>query len=107
MSKKQVAVSITILDKEYQIACEEDEKELLLASAAHLNKKMREIRDLGKIIGSDRIAVMAALNITRDYLQIKPMEDEYSALTQRIGALQNNISKTLNNISDEKQHKLV
>ena len=107
MPKKQVAVSIHILDKEYQISCEEEEKDLLLASAAHLNSKMREIRDLGKIIGSDRIAVMAALNITRDYLQIKPLEDEYTVISQRIGVLQNNITNTLNNVSDEKPQKLV
>jgi cell division protein ZapA len=65
------AVSISILGKEYLIACHEDEKSQLLASAGYLDKKMREIRDHGKVIGSDRIAVMAALNIAHELLHNK------------------------------------
>jgi cell division protein ZapA len=65
------AVSISILGKEYLIACQEEEKSQLLASAGYLDKKMREIRDHGKVIGSDRIAVMAALNIAHELLHNK------------------------------------
>jgi cell division protein ZapA len=65
------AVSISILGKEYLIACQEDEKTELLASASYLDKKMREIRDHGKVIGTDRIAVMAALNIAHELLHNK------------------------------------
>lgn len=65
------AVSISILGKEYLIACQEDEKSELLSSASYLDKKMREIRDHGKVIGSDRIAVMAALNIAHELLHNK------------------------------------
>jgi cell division protein ZapA len=65
------AVSITILGKEYLIACQEDEKSELLSSANYLDKKMREIRDHGKVIGTDRIAVMAALNIAHELLHNK------------------------------------
>lgn len=65
------AVSISILGKEYLIACSDDEKSELLASASYLDKKMREIRDNGKVIGTDRIAVMAALNIAHELLHNK------------------------------------
>jgi cell division protein ZapA len=65
------AVSITILGKEYLIACQEEEKRELLSSASYLDKKMREIRDHGKVIGTDRIAVMAALNIAHELLHNK------------------------------------
>lgn len=65
------AVSITILGKEYLIACPDDEKSELLASSAYLDRKMREIRDQGKVIGTDRIAVMAALNIAHELLHNK------------------------------------
>lgn len=65
------AVAITILGKEYLIACSEDEKAELHASAGYLDKKMREIRDSGKVIGTDRIAVMAALNIAHELLHNK------------------------------------
>ena len=50
------------------IACDENERHDLQRAADHLDNKMREIRDSGKIIGSDRIAVMAALNITHEFL---------------------------------------
>lgn len=61
-------ITIHILDKEYMIACSEDERHDLQRSADYLDTKMREIRDSGKIIGSDRIAVMAALNISHELL---------------------------------------
>jgi len=69
MSKENPqAVSISILGKEYLIACPENERSDLIKSADYLDKKMREIRDGGKVIGTDRIAVMAALNITNQML---------------------------------------
>ena len=61
-------ITVHILDKEYLVACPEDEKHDLMRSADYLDRKMREIRDGGKIIGSDRIAVMAALNISHELL---------------------------------------
>jgi cell division protein ZapA len=62
-------VSIRILEKEYQVACPAGEKADLIASADLLNQKMREIRDSGKVVGLDRVAVMAALNIANELLQ--------------------------------------
>jgi len=62
------AVSINILGKEYLISCVDDERQSLLSSAEYLDSKMREIRDAGKVIGTDRIAVMAALNIAHELL---------------------------------------
>jgi cell division protein ZapA len=69
MSEDMQRVTVRLLDKEYQIACPEDEREALLESADLLNRKMREIRDSGKVVGVDRIAVMAALNMTHEMLQ--------------------------------------
>jgi cell division protein ZapA len=62
-------ISVRILDKEYQIACPVDERTDLLDSAEILNSKMREIRDSGRVVGLDRIAVMAALNMANDLIQ--------------------------------------
>ncbi|MEE8093949.1 MAG: cell division protein ZapA [Gammaproteobacteria bacterium] len=62
-------VSIRILEKEYQVACPAGEKADLMASADLLNQKMREIRDSGKVVGLDRVAVMAALNMANELLQ--------------------------------------
>jgi cell division protein ZapA len=69
MSDDIQRVTVRLLDKEYQVACPEDEREALLESAEILNRKMREIRDSGKVIGVDRIAVMAALNVCHEMLQ--------------------------------------
>ena len=71
MSDTYAQVSVRILDKEYQVACPADERTELLDSAEMLNAKMREIRDTGRVVGLDRIAVMAALNMANDLLHAK------------------------------------
>lgn len=61
-------VSVRILDKEYQIACPVEERTALLDSAELLNARMKEVRESGKVVGLDRIAVIAALNIANELL---------------------------------------
>jgi cell division protein ZapA len=68
---RTVRVSVRILEKEYQVACLPEERSELLDSAEYLNLKMREIRDNGNIIGLDRIAVMAALNLANELLKVR------------------------------------
>jgi len=62
-------VSVRILDKDYFVACPKEERNDLIDSAAFLSARMKEIRDTGKVVGADRIAVMAALNITNEMLR--------------------------------------
>jgi len=64
-------VGIRILEKEYFITCPHEERSALLDSAEFLNNRMREVRDGGKVVGLDRIAVMVALNLTNELLQLK------------------------------------
>jgi len=71
MNEPSAQVSVRILDKEYQVACPASERTDLLDSAEALNEKMREIRDSGRIVGLDRIAVMAALNMANELLHAK------------------------------------
>ena len=71
MPRPPTTVSVRILDKEYQVNCPEDEIDELNASARYLDAQMRGIRDSGKVLGLDRMAVMAALNIANDLLHIK------------------------------------
>ena len=71
MSDNTTAVKVSILGKEYPIACSPKEKDELLASAQYLDQKMREIRDQGRIVGLDKIAIMAALNIAHERTQIQ------------------------------------
>lgn len=62
-------VTVKILDKDYQVACPEEQEAQLQTSAKYLDKQMRGIRDSGKVIGLERIAVMAALNIGYELLK--------------------------------------
>jgi cell division protein ZapA len=61
-------VIVKIMDKEYQVACPPEQERALLESARHLDKQMRQVRDGGKVIGLERIAVMVALNTTYELL---------------------------------------
>ena len=97
MKKDAKPLRVHILDKEYLIACPDDEREALFASAEFLTDKMKEIRDTGKIVGADRIAVMAALNMAHELLGQKTVKDDYQLnISQRIRALQDKIDVALN-----------
>ena len=77
MSEKEpTAVTVRILDKEFFVACPPDERQDLLDSAEYLNKKMREVRDTGQVVGADRIAVMAALNMAAELLRLRRQDSE-------------------------------
>ena len=71
MSGKSKTLDVKILDRELRIACPEEERAELLEAMAYLDKRMREIRDAGKIVSVERIALMAALNITHELLTTK------------------------------------
>jgi cell division protein ZapA len=93
-----VPVVIRILDKEYRIACPEEEHAALVESAQYLHRRMKELRDSGKVIGADRIAVMAALNIAHELLQYKSGRDERSReVRARLSALQDKVERAVSN----------
>ena len=65
------SLQIAIMGREFRVACPEEEQAGLLEAVDYLNKKMLEIRDAGKVIGLERIAIMAALNIAHEFLSTK------------------------------------
>ena len=69
MSAELQTVRVHILDKDYQVACPAEQRDALVESARYLDQQMRAIRQSGKVIGLERIAVMAALNITHELIQ--------------------------------------
>ena len=71
MSGATKTLEIKILDRELRVACPDEERGELLDAVAYLDRKMREIRDAGKIVSVERIAIMAALNITHELLSVK------------------------------------
>ncbi len=96
MSRAPKTVTVTILDKEYRVACQPGEEEAVVASALHLDERMREIRKTGKIIGTERIAVMAALNMAHDLLTLQEQYKEVDqALEKRIRQLQDQMEVAL------------
>ena len=96
MNEMYAHVSIRILEKEYQVACPADEKADLLASAELLNQKMREIRDSGKVVGLDRVAVMAALNLANELLQRTDEDRELKDIVGlRVKAMRGRLSTAL------------
>jgi cell division protein ZapA len=91
-----VGVSIKILDKDYRIACQPQEQEGLMASARLLDQRMREIRMTGKVIGTDRIAVLAALNLAHELVQVQRAQaGEDTDASRRLARLQERVAETL------------
>ena len=96
MTEKIAQVSIRILDKEYQVACPAEERTDLLDSAEILNNKMREIRDSGRIVGLDRIAVMAALNMANDLIHSRVRDEKLEVdLSQRLKSMVDRVDDVL------------
>ena len=88
--------SVTILEKEYLIACTDEERELLNDAASLLNDKMQEVKISGKVIGSERIAVLAALNIAHEMLAYKKESEVYTSdVDGLVRRLQNKIDNAL------------
>lgn len=98
MTDMYAHVSVRILEKEYQVSCPASERTALLDSAEALNARMREIRDSGKVVGLDRIAVMAALNMANELLRAqekgKSIED---TVGNRIKLLSDRVESALGN----------
>ena len=96
MSDMFAHVTIRILEKEYNVACPAEEKAALVASAELLNAKMREIRDSGKVVGLDRVAVMAALNLANELLKAQGKDEELKNIVGlRIRAMREHLDSAL------------
>lgn len=96
MTDRTTRVSVRILEKEYQVACLPEERSELLDSAEFLNTKMREIRDAGAIVGLDRIAVMAALNLAHELLKMRGRGDAADTdVSQKIRQLRERVEGAL------------
>ncbi|MGD2137443.1 MAG: cell division protein ZapA [Gammaproteobacteria bacterium] len=88
---------VNIMDKEYLVACPDDERDALEASAKYLSDKMSEIRASGKVVGIDRIAVMAGLNIAHEAIESGATGSGKRAKSvgARLNKLNNRIEKAL------------
>tara|TARA_X000000368_G_C22979766_1_gene689376 strand:+ start:344 stop:658 length:315 start_codon:yes stop_codon:yes gene_type:complete len=97
MSNEYETITVSLLGKKYQVSCEEDEVATLEQSAKYLNKKMLEIRDSGRVVGLDRIAVMAALNIVGESL----------TSSEKLSLLDENLDKRIDALNESLEAALI
>jgi cell division protein ZapA len=99
VSAEKGALTITLLGREFRVGCPEGEERQLMASVDYLNRKLKEVRDTGKVVGNERIALMAALNIAHESLsnQGKGGVAGYDAasLKRRITSMQDTLESAL------------
>jgi cell division protein ZapA len=97
-SREKGAMTISLLGREFRVGCPEGQERELLASVDYLNKKMKEVRDTGKVVGNERIAIMAALNIAHEHVSNQgksPSGAENAAVRRRIVAMQETLDSAL------------
>ncbi len=95
MKDNNFSIKIRILEKDYQVNCKPEEQDALQASAALLSNKMEEIRSVSNIIGSERIAVMAALNLTHDLLRSEDSAERDAAASKLLQAADDKLDSVL------------
>ena len=90
-------VKVNILEKEYQVACPPDEEMALTQAARYLDQHMRDIRSTGKVMGLERVAIMAALNISHELLALKSGDNpiETSEEQERLSSLNSQLDEVL------------
>ena len=93
MSNK--GINISIMGREFAVACPDEEQESLLAAARYLDNNMKEIQKTGKIIGTERCAIMAALNITNDLLKLQRSTVGQDQVEAKLNDLQSRIDQAL------------
>lgn len=94
MSKQGEAISIEILDKQYTVSCPPEEKQALLESAKILNDRLREARGAGKVLGTERMAVMTALNVIHEYTLLQKAHTQVDGTLERLrGKISSAISR--------------
>ncbi|MEM7294326.1 MAG: cell division protein ZapA [Pseudomonadota bacterium] len=88
-------VKLMILDREYQIACPEDEREGLQDAARFLDQKMRDMRSRSSNIGADKLAVITALNIAYEMLSLQPVQQSMDTIRERLTELTRSVDSVL------------
>ncbi len=96
MSEETIPVTVKIMEKEYKISCPKGEHDSLLASANTVNENMIKVRETGKALSADRVAVMAAINIAHDLVKLQDEPQVDDSLLNRVESLENSIKSVLN-----------
>jgi cell division protein ZapA len=96
VNAEQKALTINVMGREFRVACPDGEEKQLLASVEFLNRRLREVKETGKVVGNDRIALMAALNIAHEFLSQKGGKPvDLGEFRGRIVAMQETLDRAL------------
>ena len=95
MSKESQGLDVTILGRQFRVACKESEKQGLLKAVDYLDRNMREIRDGGKVIGVERIAIMAALNLAHELMSMNVDGVDLGEVRRRMAEMRTTIDEVL------------
>ena len=102
MAESAKTVEVNLLGRTYRVACDDREREALMKAVAYLDGKMNEIRKAGKVMGAERIAVMAALNVAHELLSVKlGVGFDVGQAKRRISAIESQLDSAI-----AKQEKL-
>ena len=99
MSADSKGLQINVMGREFRVACPENEQKGLLEAVDYLNKKMNEIRDNGKVIGLERVAIMAALNIAHELLSTKVGGFDIAELKRRMESMETMLDQAMHDQS--------
>ena len=89
------SVDVSILGREFTVSCTDEERQGLMDAVAFLDTKMHEIRDSGKVVGVERIAIMTALNLSHELLNTKSGDVDIGDYKRRINIMQNQIDEVI------------
>ncbi len=103
MKASNEGVKVSIMGREFSVACDEDQQAALNQAAIHLDRRMREIQKGGKVIGMERCAIMAALNITHELLELRNKDNQSLDMETRVRALSEKIDLAMR---DDEQKQL-
>ncbi|TMH71479.1 MAG: cell division protein ZapA [Betaproteobacteria bacterium] len=97
MNQKSKTLDVTIMGRTYKVACSEEERNALLSAVAYLDRKMSEIKSAGRVASAERIAVMAALNITHELLSSRNNASGFDieGLRRRMAAMEATLDQAL------------
>jgi cell division protein ZapA len=97
MNQKSKTLDVTIMGRTYKVACSEEERNALLSAVAYLDRKMSEIKSAGRVASAERIAVMAALNITHELLNSRNNASGFDieGLRRRMAAMEATLDQAL------------
>src|SRR5258705_13763815 len=95
MSVDASGMQVNIMGREFRVACTPDEQKALLEAVEYLNRKMQEIKDQGKVTGLDRVAIMAALNISHEFLTTRLGSFDVSEFKRRMASIETTLDQAL------------